>query len=335
MTDHLHGLTVLHAPLPLPSPKFEADPTDRVRALLERLRNAGVDSAVVLNTCQRFEICSEQQHTDVIVRELCAWNPTIIAESQILTGTKALEHMMRLACGLESRVLGEVEVLGQVRRAHRHSLDCGICNGLVDRVLQRAVRAGKRARSETRISQGAMGLASTVIAELHRAGCLDGTITIVGAGMIGSKVAHSIHLRHPSANLQILNRTAERSHSLANRTGATAVNWEDAQTAMLRSSAIVIAVDGAPLAVDVTTQSEPNAVVVDISMPAVAYASSPADVSRIVGLEQIETLMSGTRRTRSAEIPAVERIIREELAEVIAWVEGRSALQAEGATRCP
>jgi glutamyl-tRNA reductase len=328
--DQLESLRSFHSAQPLALPR-EMDPSlDPSIVLLGQIRDSGVRSAVVLNTCQRAEVYVETEDLSAVETVLATWINNSVAGFQPLNGILTIDHLMRVACGLESSVLGEAEILGQVRRAHQRSVEVGMCKGLLDRAMQRAVSAGKRSRCETKIGQGTASLTSTIQSVINRRIKTDTVLTIIGAGMIGSKLVRSKHLTAKVKTVNIVNRTFERAQILAHEHGANAVQWSNLASTLQGSDIIVVAISGGGMTINVTTEIKSDAYVVDVSVPAVAYASNRFDTTRILDLPHLEKLMRGASELRRGEIPKVMRIIEEELSEVISWADRRSTIALVG-----
>lgn len=306
-------------------------------ALHASLSTRGID-AVVLTTCNRLELYwrSRTPEDDIVATGLLAaaigsGTEAVVDQSSWLTGDAAATHLFRVCTGLESLVLGEAEVLGQARAA----LDrCPGAGAVLTGVFRAAVRAGRAARAETAIGEGAMSVASTAIqrltAHMHVAGR---RVLIIGAGDTARKTA-----RHLSAigvgSLVIANRTRSRAEELAASVNAEVAEWATLPNEVFRADAVISAVS-TPAWVVTLEQLRERAqacehrpfVAVDLSMPP---SIEPGDVEHVVRIDlpALEHTANANRRQRESETPRVEAVIARELAWLRRWAR-REALRPE------
>ena len=297
------------------------------------LSGHGIDS-VVLTTCNRFELYwrSRSPQDDILVTGMLATvmgaENGAIPAPPFSTGDAAAHHLFRVCAGLESVVLGEAEVLGQARAALEA---CPGAGSFLTGVFRGAIRAGRAARAETAIGEGAMSVASTAIRWLSEQTALRGRrVLVIGAGDTARKCAR--HLRAIGAGtLMIANRTRSRAESLAASLDGAVVDWDTLPREIARADAIVSAVNapGWVITLDQLRARIPTAAsrlfVIDLSMPPSIEPGDADDVVR-VDLSAIEQLANRNRKQREAEAPRVEAVIARELAWLRRWA-GREALR--------
>jgi glutamyl-tRNA reductase len=301
---------------------------DQAVALHGAMTTAGVPS-VVLATCNRTEIYWQSRGAadDHTVRALVAQalgtpGMPVLSASDALAGHDAARHLLRVAAGLESVVVGEAEILGQVRAA----LDaCPGAGALLTRVFHAAVRAGRMARTETAIGVGAQSVASAAVRMLADTIRLaEARVAVVGAGDTGSRTAR--HLRALGAGeIVVVNRTPSRGAALAAAAGGASVALEDLQAELARADAVVFAVavtrplvERAALERAVASRADRPLTVVDLSMPA---AVEKAELAGLILLDflAVERTVASDRARRAAEIPRVESVLARELALLERW----------------
>jgi glutamyl-tRNA reductase len=237
-----------------------------------------------------------------------------------LAGAGAAMHLFRVCCGLESLVLGEAEILGQVRTALEGSTHAG---AFLTGVIRAALRAGGAARAETTIGFGAMSVASMAVQWLSRTLSLKGRrVLIIGAGETGQKLARKMRSMQ-LAGLEIANRTHARAADVAATIGGRAIGLENLGEAIGRADAVICAAGGSEWIVrreDLQAASNRTVPlhVIDIAMPA---GIEPGDVPgvRRMDLAGLQDLVADYRRQREAEIPRVEAVITRELSWLQAW----------------
>jgi glutamyl-tRNA reductase len=220
----------------------------QIRPLLRFLiGHGGLSGAVVLSTCNRTELYAtfpEGAAADEVVPRLCryldpAGGATLLDQMRVFAGLDAVEHLFRVAAGLESMVVGEAQVLGQVRSAHRLGLEAGSVDAPLDFLFRRAVSAGRRARRETAIGRGAGSLSEAAVALAEDVlGGLDGcTVLLIGAGKMNALAAR--RLRREGAHLRVSSRGGESAAALAGELGAAVVTSEDLAAAAVDCDLII------------------------------------------------------------------------------------------------
>jgi glutamyl-tRNA reductase len=196
-----------------------------------------IDECVLLQTCHRVEVflvTSDEDYSDAVKQTLKLWSAKtgvsidlIIAVVQEFHGKEALSHLFHLVAGLESVILGEFQIIGQIRAAWLGAKKKGTAGTILNRVFMKALNIGRKTRSETAIGAGCMSISSAAVdlAELELGDLGSKKVLIIGAGEAGSIVAES--LKNKSAtSILVTNRTYGRSCELAKKISGEAVPFE-------------------------------------------------------------------------------------------------------------
>jgi glutamyl-tRNA reductase len=296
---------------------------DTAASLHAHLTAVGIES-FILATCNRTELYWRTQvpGDDERAMEAIAHAVSVPGNASRLTGRSAAEHLFRVCAGLESLVLGEAEILGQVRTA----LDA--CTGVgpfLKGVVQAALRAGGMARAETAIGVGAQSVASAAVqfvaGVLPLARC---RVLVLGAGATGVKAAR--HLRKLGVGeLVVANRTLGRAEAVAVPLDAGATALDRLAHELGRADAVFCAVHAPDYLIGqdalrraVAARNARPLMIVDLSMPHVVEPGEMAGVTR-VDLGLIEREVERQRDRRAAEVPKVERVIDRELHHLQSW----------------
>jgi len=304
-------------------------------ALSAALTTRGID-AVVLTTCNRLELYwrsraaeDDREAIGLLASAVGSLSEAVVGRSRSLSGDAAAIHLFRVCAGLESLVLGEAEVLGQVRAALDASPGAG---PLLAGVFRAAVRAAGAARAETAIGKGAISVASTAVQRLSAhipvSGC---RVLVVGAGDTARKTAR--HLRAIGVgSLVVTNRTRSRADNLAVSVNAAVAEWDTLPNELLRADAVISAVSTPEWVVTLEhlrerarVRERSPFVAVDLSMPP---SIEPGDVEHIVRIDltALGQTASANRWQREAEVPRVEAVIARELEWLRRWAR-REALR--------
>ena len=309
------------------------------------LRPNGIHELAILSTCNRLEFYAavsahplQSQHPDPfapLVNLIVETRGLSAAEFETRlyrhTSPHAVEHLCRVASGLDSMILGEPQILGQVADAYEAALRHRAVGPVLSALFRTAIRAGKRARTETAISRNpasissmAVKLAEQVIYPL--AGC---RVAVVGAGEMGELAIEALRARG-AGQITVVNRTPQRALELADRLGACALGFGQLAEA-IRDADIVIVSTGAPHTIigpemvrDAMTHRQTRPLVlIDIAVP----RNVDAAVREIAGahlfdIDQLYARLENAVNGRQSEIPHVEAIVAQEVSNFEAWSRG-------------
>ena len=305
-----------------------------IQALRER---AGAREALVISTCNRTEVYARGAEVEdppafvaSLLREIKGMDLTGPSGSYLYTYREpdSVRHLFRVACGLDSQVLGEPQITGQVKDALALAARAGGSGPVIDRLLDAALRCSKRARTETGIGRGpvssayaAVNLAAKVLGSLE-----DKHVLLVGAGEMAGLAA--CHLTEAGVSQFLLaNRSRERAEALAGSIRARVVSLE-ALPVVLPGADIVVSATSSPDLI-VREPEVRNAMKIRRNRPLLFLdLAVPRDVDPAVAklpnvflhdLDALGTLVSQSLAHRRAEIPKVEAIIEEELARFLRW----------------
>lgn len=289
------------------------------------LTAAGVESAV-LSTCNRFEVYwrSATVADDRTVDEMLAATLPLAKEllqsgSSRFVGEDAARHLFRVCSGLESMVLGEAEILGQVRASIEQAPGAG---SFLRGVFTAAIRTGRGARAATGIANGAMSVASAAIQQLlTHVSLSDRRVLLIGAGETAVKVARQI-TKIGVGTLVIANRTLDRAQALADSYHGRAVGLDAVADEINAADVIICAAHSSSWMVTrahVANRSTASPlVIVDLSMPPAVEPFEVDGVTRI-DLAHIERATAEHRQRREAEVPRVDAYISDEIEWLRAW----------------
>lgn len=299
-----------------------------VAAVHEELRQqTGVHEVTVLSTCNR---------TEVYTVSICPLAGEAAARSLLTRaapylyahrGRAAIEHLFRVASGIDSIVLGESEILGQVRRAAEAARELGVSKRVLTMLFQQAVQAGKRARTETRISHHAVSTAGAAVA-LARAhgGELGGkTVLLIGTGEIASQSADAMR-NDAVGRLIIASRSAARASNLAvNLSGKfstiEAVTFEQLDSSIDQADIVIAGTScSEPVVTSIASRSKPL-VVVDLGVPRNISIGNAVGVEYF-DIDALNQLVESNLGERRREVGPVERIIAAEADLFESWLRG-------------
>jgi len=313
-----------------------AEQPEVLRLLCDRY---GAGEAAILSTCNRSEIYVVSGDGVRGVRQCLAEARSVdldgLGDSLYeLRGDAAARHLFRVACGIDSLVIGESQILGQVRGCLETAQAAGSARLLLNEVFQRALRVGKRARTETDIGRGRLSV-STAAVEL--AGQIFGSLEgrralLLGAGEMIELTAQYL-VDGGVTGFAVANRTVERAEELARRFAGVAVPLEGLEDPLVAAD-IVIASTAAPgfvVSADAVRAAAARRrgrplFVIDIAVP----RDVDPDVRQLNGvflfdIDDLEQVVQANRQEREQEIRAVERLVEEELTDFSGWLNALEA----------
>lgn len=339
---NLHAIGISHhtASLEVREKMWLSD--DEIKATLPRLKEEQhFAECVLVSTCNRTELYGvaggETVDEEALKRFLIGVkgaSSSVSAEHFVSAHAGgAIAHLFRVASGVESMVIGDVQILGQIKDGFNLARESGTMGPVMNRLMQSALHVGKRVRSETSICEGAVSvsyaaveLASKIYADLTKK-----SVLLIGAGETGE-----LTLRHlvgkGIGRVKIANRTRERAEALVAAMGGTVIEYEEIVDALRSVDIVVTSVTSPSYIVQredvhkVMKQRSNNPLfIIDIGLPRnVNPAAGKIENVFLYDIDALSTIVDMNLGRRRGEIPKVTRIIREELISFLRW---RNALE--------
>jgi glutamyl-tRNA reductase len=328
-----------------------AIPDSALADSLTRLaRISSVQEGVVLSTCNRTEFYIVTQDSQLAIEPLFHdfYGPVEGNEIQHLFRLQALpsiRHLFRVASGLESMILGETEIFGQVKRAYEAAARSGTTGRILNRLFQKAFHVGKHVRSATAITRGCVSIGSVAVDLAQQIfGELEGRrIMILGAGETSERTAWSFQSRG-ARQLFVSNRSFERATQLAEAIGGRAIRFDDWEEEF-RDLDILVSSTSAPHAIVTRAKLEPMLrmrrdrplFIIDLAMPRdVDPAVHDMDGVYVYDLDSLRAIAGRTLEARKKEAEACDDLIEKHVHDFEAWLN-RIAEQAiaPAAIECP
>ena len=289
---------------------------------------------MLLATCNRTEVYLAGIEGDPVSAFSGAWGHGLDEHLYVHTGEEAVAHLYRVAAGLDSLVIGETQIQGQVKRAWQAASESGLAGKVLNKVAQGALAAGKRVRHETGLSDRVVSVSSAAV-ELAQAALGDlqsRTALIIGAGETAELTL--THLRAAGVGeVIVVNRTAERARQLADKLGGRACAAEylhevlpEADVVIASSAAPHYVLHGEGVAAALAGRPERPMFLIDISVPRIL----DPDINAVTGahlynLDDLTAIVSRNLQSRRAALPHAGAIIREATSDLMRWHLTREA----------
>lgn len=286
-----------------------------------------IAESVVISTCNRMEVYAAVEQADVGIEKLRAHlavgrEDTEMGHLYTKQGDDAKRHLFQLVCGLDSMVLGETEIFGQVKQAYKQALESGATKGVLNKLFQKSFAVGKRVRTHTRIQMGQTSVGNVAVDLAEKIfGKLKGSeVMVIGAGETSRLVAKSMMSRGASG-LTVTNRTLERAEELAAELEGVAVPFDQWENALSRVD-IIVSSTGSPEPVLKADQIEAvrrkrkyrPLFLIDIAVPRdIESAASEIDEVYLYDIDKLRHLADEAKESREDQVRLCEEIIEEEL----------------------
>lgn len=300
------------------------DEIERVRfkdvdqAITRLFSRPDVSEAMILQTCNRVEVYGYTENEEAL-KEFARDCDIPAALIDFHFGDGCLRRLLRLGCGLESMIVGEDQILGQIKAAYLHAERMGMAGPALSTAVMKSIHSGIRARKETEINRGSVstGSAAVELAESILGNLRDRTIMVVGAGEMGTLVANAIAEKDLRA-IYVANRNAERAEKLASSLGGVAIRL-DRLTDYIPVADLVICATGAPHLIITRKMIEQcvcdkKLLIIDITNPRNVEES----IGEIPGvtlhnIDSLKRINEASMARRLEEAVRVEQIVEEEL----------------------
>ena len=321
------------------------------RALQALAARGSTREAVVLSTCNRAEVYVACDDVTTTLADLVSFvsefnaidQPAVAPHVYDVTDLEAARHLFRVAAGLDSLVVGEPQVFGQVKEAHTIAGEVHTVGPVLNRLFHSSFVVGKRVRTETGLGSGSVSISYAAVALARKIfGDLGGrTVVVVGAGEMGKLTAR--HMKTQGVHhVTIVSRTMAHAARTAEAIGgATAAPWEDLDE-VLGASDIVITATGA--AAPILTKARIEAImrprrnrplfIIDIALPRdVEAAAGELEQVFLYNIDDLQATVRENLARRASEVAHAEAIVTEELEKFAAWLRSRGAIPTVVALR--
>ncbi|WP_413528827.1 glutamyl-tRNA reductase [Rahnella inusitata] len=314
------------------------------QALSSLLQQPLVQGGVVLSTCNRTELylSVEQQGNlqDQLVKWLCDYHH--LSEDEVRKslywhhGNEAVSHLMRVASGLDSLVLGEPQILGQVKKAFAESQNGQAVSGELERLFQKSFSVAKRVRTETDIGASAVSVAfaACTLARQIFESLSDVSVLLVGAGETIELVARHLH-QHNVRHMMIANRTRERAQALASEVNAEVISLQDIDSRLAEAD-IIISSTASPLPIigkgmverALKARRNQPMLMVDIAVPRdIEPEVGKLANAYLYSVDDLHSIIQNNLAQRKAAAIQAETIVEQESSNFMAWLRSQGAVE--------
>jgi len=311
--------------------QFAINP-EQYNALLETATGLDIKELFVLSTCNRTEIFGIASHPDQLMQLLCTQTAGDIDTFRTLSYTKsgleAVEHLFTVAAGIDSQILGDYEIVGQLKQAVRIAKEKGMIGAFIERLFNTVLQSSKQIKNETALSGGTVSVSFAAIQFLKETvtNIADKKIVLVGTGKIGRNTCKNLVDYLDTRNVTLVNRTEAKAAVLAEELQIQSAPYSQLDQELEAADIIIVSTNAEEAIIkrNDLVNSKPK-VLIDLSIPNNVEASAKTLPHIILAnVDDLSRINDVTLQKRLAEVPKAKEIIATHIDEFIDWYEMRS-----------
>ena len=315
--------------------KFSLNDTQQ-HALFLDAEKSNIKDLLVINTCNRTELYAWTNDLDFLIDLLCKHSDgnrkLYDTTGYNYTGEKGISHLFRVGSGLESQILGDFEIIGQIKQSFYRSKKMGLANGYLERLINSVIQSSKRIKTETSISSGATSVAFASVQYIlsHVQNISNKNILLFGTGKIGANTCENLVKHTQNDHITLINRTKERAEKIGSKFPVIVKPYSELTSAIYDADILIVATGAqAPtISKDLILNSKPL-LILDLSIPRnVSLEITDIENISVVHLDELSQITDETFEKRKKLIPKAEKILNEVKNEFLTWFKHRKYIPA-------
>ncbi|MGZ0016066.1 glutamyl-tRNA reductase [Yeosuana sp. AK3] len=310
--------------------RFSLDESSQINLLTQAKEN-GIESLVITSTCNRTEIYGFAQHPFQLIKLLCDNTKGTVEDFQkvayIYKNQEAIAHMFRVGSGLDSQILGDFEIISQIKKSAIVSKKFNLLNPFLERLVNAVIQASKRIKTETEISCGATSVSfASVQYIIHTIKDVSNkNILLFGTGKIGRNTCENLVKHTKNEHITLINRTKNTAEHIAGKFNLVVKDYANLQEEINQSDILIVATGAQRPTIDkLLIQTSKPLLILDLSIPKnVDTNVEELPNVMLVHLDDLSRITNETHEKRKEHIPFAETIIEEVKKEFNDWLETR------------
>jgi len=301
--------------------------SDHYAGLLQKAPTYFLNELFVLSTCNRTEIYGIAPCADSLVHLLCSETEgsaeTFKELAYIKQGEEAIQHLFNVASGLDSQILGDYEIIGQIKQAAKFSKQQGFVGTFLERLINTVLQSSKIVKSQTALSGGTVSVSFAAIQFLldNGANVSDKKIVLLGTGKIGRNTCKNLVDYLHTTNITLINRTPDKAIELADELGVQNASFEEAGKCINEADIVIVATNAEqPVIMKADLENSNPKILIDLSIPNnIDPSAKELPHITLVNVDDLSKINDATLQKRQAEVPKAKAIIAEYMAEFSEW----------------
>lgn len=310
--------------------KFSLDAKARTK-VLQDAKSQGIDGLLVTSTCNRTELFGFSQHPFQLIKLLCDNSNGTVEEFQevayVYKNKEAVRHLFKVGTGLDSQILGDFEIISQIKQGFVESKKLSIANAFLERLVNAVIQASKRVKNETKLSTGATSVAFAsvqyIMNTVEQIG--DKNILLFGTGKIGRNTCENLVKHTKNSHITLINRTKDKAEKIAGKFQLLVKDYAHLQEEIQKADILIVSTGANNPTVDkeILNLKKPL-LILDLSVP----KNVNENVNEIAGvslihMDYLSQVTDETLEKRKQYIPDALKIIDEVEKEFFEWVKSR------------
>ncbi len=302
-----------------------------IDSILKSAKEDGCDGLMVISTCNRTELYGFAQHPYQLIKLLCEHTPGTVDTFQkvayIYKNQEAISHLFQVGTGLDSQILGDFEIISQIKQGFYRSKKLDMANPFLERLCNSVIQASKRIKNETGISSGATSVAFASVQYIlnHVSDISTKEILLFGTGKIGRNTCKNLIKHTDNKRITLINRTKHKAEEIAGKFHLEVKDYGDLQTEIRKADVLVVATAAQlpTISKDLIYTNKPL-LILDLSVPKnVSEDVQELNNVTLIHLDQLSEVTDETLQRRKKYIPKANTIIAEVKSDFFKWLETR------------
>lgn len=305
---------------------------EAIDTLLLEAKQEGIPSLAVISTCNRTEMYGFAQHPYQLISLLCKHSRGTVEEFQeiayIQKNEEACHHLYTVGTGLDSQILGDFEIIGQLKISFKRSKKIGLINTYMERLMNCVIQASKRIKTETELSSGATSVSfasAQYILENFPASGPAKKILLFGTGKIGRNTCENLVKHTANKEITLINRTKDKAERIAGRFDLIVKDFAQLEEEIAQTDILIVATGAQkPTVCKQLIHTSKPLLILDLSIPKNVDSNvTEHDNVRLIHLDELSKVTHKTLANRENFIPQAQEIIKEIHADFKLWIDSR------------
>ena len=303
----------------------------QISLLLQQAKSDGLNELMVISTCNRTELYGIVEDPQKLIDYLCKFSGGTLDQFRekgyVLSEQKAINHVFQVGCGLDSQIIGDFEIIGQLKKSFYNSKKYDMVNGFSERLVNSIIQASKRIKTETKLSSGAT---SVSFASVHYIlenvkDVKNKSILLFGTGKIGRNTCENLIKHTQNDHITLINRSEESAKKVAGKFNLVVKKFKDLNQEIIKSDIVIVATGADDITVDksIIANNKPL-LILDLSIPSnVDSHLKNLDNVKLVNLDELSQLTNAALKKRKQYIPEANTILNEIQNDFLKWLAYR------------
>ena len=303
----------------------------KVTLLLKQAKADGLNELMVISTCNRTELYGIVENPQILIEYLCKFSDGDQAQfyekGYILSEQQAINHVFCVGCGLDSQIIGDFEIIGQLKKSFYNSKKYNIVNGFSERLINAVIQASKRIKTETELSSGATSVSFASVHYILKNvnNVKNKSILLFGTGKIGRNTCENLIKHTQNDHIVLINRSEESAQKVAGKFNLVVKNIRNLDNEIAKSDILIVATGADDITVDTSIIANNRPLLIlDLSIPSnVDNKLKSLENVTVVNLDELSQLTNAALKKRQKFIPEAIEILNEIQNEFLQWIAHR------------